>query len=102
MGICEVHSRKATITMNRPLKTTVCRLRKRRAGKASLFQCAELNVGFKKKILNGRVDSDEVSDRNGEHGIASWRKGHPCHKVSELGHIVFTSSCTREGRVCEG
>lgn len=80
-----VCSRKATITMNRPLKTSVWRLRKRRSGKASLFwKYAELNVGLKKKKkTNNRYlcwhlfwdVSQEWETHDCRHATANWRKG---------------------------
>lgn len=71
--------RRATNTMNRPLKTVVWRLRNRRSGKASLFwKYAKLNVGFfffLKKIDVSVGSPAEMSVRNGKHTIANWRKG---------------------------
>ena len=32
--------------------------------------------------MNGKRDSDEVSDRNEEYAIGNWRKAGPCYKVS--------------------
>ena len=33
--------------------------------------------------VNAKSASGELSDRNEEHVMGHWRKGHPCHKVAK-------------------